>query len=83
MGDEEDVAFLVAVHQGAGIEGQKQHGEELGHGDQPQFEGGMGEFQDEPGLGDPLDPGSCEGEGLPGPEESVVPVFHGGEGPGQ
>ena len=80
LGGDENAALPEAIHQSACIQGEKHHGKELDGGHKAQAEGGAGEFQDQPGLGDALDPGPYQGEDLPGPVNAVVAVAHGGEG---
>ena len=62
------------VDDGASHEGETEHGAELQRSDEAELEGGVGQLQDQPGLGDALHPGPDERDQLAGDEQPEVPM---------
>ena len=74
LGDEEHAVPVRAVREDTGHGGQEKGGELPAEGHHAQQEGGIGDPVDEPAEGDPLHPGSDEGDALAVDEEAEVTV---------
>jgi hypothetical protein len=74
---DEDAALGEAVRDGAGHEGEAEHGRRLERADEPQPERRVGELEDQPGLRHTLHPGADERDELAREEEAKVPMIEG------
>ncbi len=83
LGADDQAALGQSVGDGTGHEGKAQHRPELQRADQAELEWRVGQFQDQPGLGDALHPGPDQRDELAGDEQAKVAMVERAQAGGQ